>query len=130
MKYHLKLFFLYSLFLCITYADSYIVKGVTPTKLYSVNVNNMTGPERTMVGTLQGIIAKTSEEEIYIRPIAGGYDTWLDDLVDNYGVERVEVGYPWFLLDYFKDYVDGYIQLKIFTREESIVVTHTRSDHR
>ena len=109
MKYHLKLFFLYSLFICITYADSYIVKGVTPTKLYSVNVNNMTGPERTMVGTLQGVIAKTSEEQIYIRPLAGGYDTWLDDLETNYGVERVVVGYPWFLLDHFKDYVNGYI---------------------
>ena len=108
MKYHLKLFFLYSLFICITYADSYIVKGVTPTKLYSVNVNNMTGPERTMVGTLQGVIAKTSEEQIYIRPLAGGYDTWLDDLETNYGIERVVVGYPWFLLDHFRDYVDGY----------------------
>ena len=113
MKYHLKLIFLYSLFICITYADSYIVKGITPTKLYSVNVNNMTGPERTMVGTLQGIIAKTSEEQIYIRPIAGGYDTWLDDLETNYGVERVVVGYPWFLLDHFKDFVDGYILYQV-----------------
>jgi hypothetical protein len=73
----------------------------------------MTGPERTMVGTLQGIIAETSEEQIYIRPIAGGYDTWLDDLETNYAVERVVVGYPWFLLDHFKDYVDGYILYQV-----------------
>jgi hypothetical protein len=71
-------------------ADAYIAKGITPTKLYAIRVDNMTGPERTMIGTLQGIIAESSEEQIYIRPIAGGYDTWLDDLETNYGVERVK----------------------------------------
>ena len=101
MKYYTKLFLLYSI-ICITYADSYIVKGITPTKLYSIRVDNMTGPERTMIGTLQGIIADISEEQIYIRPLAGGYDTWIDHLTTDFDVERVDITDPLFLLDYFK----------------------------
>ena len=47
----------------------------------------MTGPERTMIGSLQGLIASASEEQIYIRPLSGGYDTWLDDLTIHYSVD-------------------------------------------
>ena len=74
---------LFCIFVYIMQADAYIAKGITPTKLYAIRVDNMTGPERTMIGTLQGIIADTSEAQIYIRPLAGGYDTWLEDLVNN-----------------------------------------------
>jgi len=112
MKYYTKLFLLYSI-ICITYADSYIVKGITPTKLYSIRVDNMTGPERTMIGTLQGIIADISEEQIYIRPLAGGYDTWIDHLTTDYDVERVDITDPWFLLDYFKENLNGYILYQV-----------------
>jgi hypothetical protein len=91
------------------HADAYIAKGITPTKLYAIRVDNMTGPERTMIGTLQGIIADTSEEQIYIRPLAGGYDTWLEDLVNNYGVERIDVTSAMDLLDLFKNTLNGYI---------------------
>jgi len=112
MKYYIKTFLLCSI-TCIAYADPYIAKGVTPTKLYSIRVDDMTGPERTMIGTLQGIIADISEEQIYIRPLAGGYDTWIDDLVTNYDVERVDITDPWFLLDYFKGNLNGYILYQI-----------------
>ena len=50
----------------VIFADDYIIKGHQPTVLYVIQVNNMTGAERTMIGTLQGIIAKTEEEQIYI----------------------------------------------------------------
>jgi len=97
------------IFVYMMHADAYIAKGITPTKLYAIRVDNMTGPERTMIGTLQGIIADTSEEQIYIRPLAGGYDTWLEDLVNNYGVERIDVTSAIDLLNLFKNTLNGYI---------------------
>ena len=66
-----------------------------------------------MIGTLQGLLASTSTEQIYIRPLAGGYDTWLQDLVDNYGVERVDETDAMSLLDYFKSEVDGYLLYQV-----------------
>ena len=86
-----------------------IAKAERPTRLYTILVSDMSGPERTMVGTLQGLIASTSSEQIYIRPLAGGYDTWLEDLVANYGVERVDVTDAWVLVDYFKTQLNGYL---------------------
>ena len=103
------IFFVYSLVIASVFADSYIVKGQQPTKLFSIRVDNMSGAERTMIGSLQGIIADNHSEQIYIRPLAGGYDTWLDDLVNNYNVERIEVVDAFYLLDYFKETLNGYI---------------------
>ena len=53
------------------------------------------------------------EEQIYIRLLAGGYDTWLNDLVDNYGIERVDMTDAFELLDYFKDNLNGYLLYQV-----------------
>lgn len=86
-----------------------IAKAERPTRLYAILVSDMSGPERTMIGTLQGLLARSSTEQIYIRPLAGGYDTWLEDLVTNYGVERVDVTDPWTLLEHFQNQLSGYL---------------------
>ena len=94
-------------------SQPHVAKGVQPTRLYTIRVPDMTGAERSMIGTLQGLLAASSSEQIYIRPLAGGYDTWLQDLVDQYGVERVDVTDALWLLDHFKDQVDGYLLYQV-----------------
>jgi hypothetical protein len=86
-----------------------IVKAHRPTTLYVIGISDMSSPERTMIATLQGIIADHSDEQIWIRQDAGGYNTWLQDLVDNHGVTRIDTTDPWFLLDHFASSLDGYI---------------------
>ena len=95
------------------FADPYIIKATQPAKLFTILVDDMSGPERTMIGTLQGVIADSEEEQIYIRLLAGGYDTWLNDLVDNYNVERIDETDAMVLLNYFKDTLNGYILYQI-----------------
>jgi len=95
------------------FGDPYITKAVQPTKLFTIRVDDMSGPERTMIGSLQGVIADNHEEQIYIRPLAGGYDTWLDDLVENYGVERIDITNAFSLLDYFKNELNGYLLYQV-----------------
>ncbi len=96
------------------FGDPYITKAVQPTKLFTIRVDDMSGPERTMIGSLQGVIADNHEEQIYIRPLAGGYDTWLDDLVENYGVERIDITNAFSLLDYFKNWsLNGYLLYQV-----------------
>ncbi|MDG2333580.1 MAG: GxGYxYP family putative glycoside hydrolase [Myxococcota bacterium] len=84
-------------------------KGHRPTVLYAIPVAAMTGPERVLIATLQGILALDSDEQIYIHPEAGGYETWLEDLVLNYGVTRVDVVDAWWLVDHFADKISGYL---------------------
>ena len=100
------------LFLCAVGAkcpQARIAKAHRPTTLYVIGVSDMTSPERTMIATLQGVLADHSDEQIWIRQDAGGYNTWLQDLVDNHGVTRINTTDPWFLLDRFKPSLDGYI---------------------
>ena len=84
-----------------------------PSRLYASRVSDMSGPERTMIGTLQGLLASSSTDQIYIRPLAGGYDNWLQDLEETYGVERVDVTAAMALMDYFKGEVDGYLLYQV-----------------
>lgn len=86
-----------------------IVKAHRPTTLYVIGLSDMTSPERTMIATLQGVLADHSDEQIWMRQDAGGYNTWLQDLVDNHGVTRINTTDPWFLLDHFASSLDGYI---------------------
>ena len=84
-------------------------KGHRPTLLYVIPVAAMTGPERVLIATLQGILAQDSDEQIYIHPEVGGYETWLQDLVTNHGVTRVDIGDPWWLVDHFRPSITGYL---------------------
>ena len=86
-----------------------ITKAVQPTLLYVIPVSAMSSAERTMVATLQGIVARSSAEQIYIHPQVGGYENWLQDLVSSYGVTRVDVTDPWWLVSHFQSHLTGYL---------------------
>jgi hypothetical protein len=84
-------------------------KGEQPTLLYVIPVAAMSSAERVMIATLQGIAANAGGEQIYIHPEAGGYETWLQDLQDTYGVGRIDVVDPWWLVSHFQPQLAGYL---------------------
>ncbi len=86
-----------------------VTKARAPTLLHVIPESALSGPEKTLVATLQGIVARTSPEQIYIHPQVGGYETWLQDLEANHGVTRNDVSDPWWLVDHFQSYLTGYL---------------------
>lgn len=86
-----------------------ITKAKQPLVLYSIPDSALSGAESTLVATLQGIVARTSTQQIYIDLVAGGYPTWLQDLQTSYGVTVSPVADPWWLVDHFQSSLTGYI---------------------
>ena len=88
----------------------YIKSTITPKLLYVISENDMTNAEKTMIATLQGLSASSSEKQIYIlSPSEPDYETWLKDLKKNYKVKLEKIHDPWILLDKFKSYIHGYV---------------------
>lgn len=94
---------------------SYYEKPVfTASHLYTIDIQDMTYTERTMIATLQGIIANKTMSQIYIidsNPYftEDAYSTYLNDLQNKYGVTYQQVNSAWDLVDIFSSYIDGYI---------------------
>jgi hypothetical protein len=86
-----------------------ITKAQEPTHLFVIDADDMSGPERVMIASLQGLVASTSAEQIYIRIPQGGYTTWLSDLQTTYGINHTDIDDPWWLVNYFKSHVEGYL---------------------
>jgi len=94
-----------------TSASYYPKSPEPPEKVLFIREQEMTVTEGVMVASLQGILAK-KKPEVYILPAGyASYRTWLDDLVDNYGVTVEERRSAWGLIDEYKAKVgiDGYI---------------------
>lgn len=70
----------------------------------------MNKEEKTMISTLQGIVAKQSPNQIYITSSnEPDYNIWLKDLIHNYSVKSEIIKDAWALLSKFKSYTKGYI---------------------
>lgn len=96
-------------------SDSYIKNSVIPKYLYVISESDMTKAEQTMISTLQGIVARKSQEQIYIISNSEpDYKIWLEDLKSNYDVKYKMISDPWKLLNKFKSYVNGYILYTTF----------------
>lgn len=87
--------------------DSYIKNYIIPKSLYVISEDELTLEEKTMVATLQGIVAAKSNKQIYIiSSQESDYKVWLLDLKNN----NVEVTYlenSWELLTEFSPLIDG-----------------------
>ncbi|GAA5003607.1 hypothetical protein GCM10023317_37310 [Actinopolymorpha pittospori] len=82
-------------------------KGVRPTRLHVVAESALSQPERILVATLQGQLARrrpTGGEVpgIYVDVPGVGYEVWLADLADRYGIDLVEADGAWDLVDLFR----------------------------
>lgn len=90
--------------------NSYIKNSRIPKRLYVIDESNMTNAERTMISTLQGLIANKSDTQIYILTSSEpDYKIWLENLKDDYKINYKIVTDPWKLIDNFKSYVNGYV---------------------
>lgn len=97
--------------------DSYYVKPAYSAKsLYVIDVSNMNDAEKTMIATLQGIIANKTSDQIYVTDTTGkagykedAYTRYLNDLRDHYGISYQTVTDPWELVDTYRSYVSGYL---------------------
>ena len=90
--------------------NNYIKNPTIPTYLYVISQNKMTSSERTMIATLQGIVNSQSSLQIYtLNSSQPDYQIWLDDLKNRYGIKYKIISDPWYLLDVFKDYIEGYV---------------------
>lgn len=90
--------------------DLYIKNSIIPKFLYVISEDDMNKEEKTMISTLQGIVASKSDNQIYI--ISSGepdYNIWLKDLTDNYNVKSEFIKDPWELLTKFNSYTNGYV---------------------
>lgn len=91
-------------------SNNYIKNPITPTYLYVIFQNIMTSCEQTMIATLQGLVNSKSPIQIYtLNSSQPDYEIWLDDLKSNHGISYENISDPWYLLDLFKDYIEGYV---------------------
>ena len=90
--------------------DNYMKNARTPKFLYAICENDMSTAERTMIATLQGLLASKSDNQIYILSSnEPDYKLWLRDLNKNYNIKYELIKDPWVLIEKFKKYVDGYV---------------------
>lgn len=72
--------------------------------VYSIPQSNMTGPELTMIMSLQGLLAQT-QATIFIEGSGDSTAEQLDALAKKHGFEVQRVTDPWYLVKLFADFV-------------------------
>ena len=119
-KINILILILISLFLCNTIfiakaknfkSNPYYIKNPKMAKkLYVISQDKISTSERTMIATLQWLIADKSSSQIYtLSSSEPDYEIWLKDLKDNYGIVYEFIDDPFELITLFKDYIGGYV---------------------
>lgn len=83
-------------------------KAQDPEHIYVIKTSEMSAEEATMIATLQGLLAQqNSKIQLYLDREYGGYQTWLKDLEENYGIPYSYTDNPWELVkkSKIKDYI-------------------------
>ncbi|ATW25768.1 hypothetical protein DCMF_14240 [Candidatus Formimonas warabiya] len=90
--------------------SAYIKSSKKPKFLYVIDQKGMNSPERTMIATLQGLVANLSDTQIYtLNSSNPDYKIWLEDLKSGHGIGYQMVSDPWMLLNHLKGYIKGYV---------------------
>jgi putative glycoside hydrolase with GxGYxYP motif/GxGYxY motif-containing protein len=84
-------------------------KGVRPTTLHVLPESGLSFGDRVLAATLQGQLARSGSEGIYLNLPTLGYGVWLRDLADRYGVGLTPAQDVWSLVDRFRRAVRGYV---------------------
>lgn len=101
----------------------FLVKGTPLKSLDVIPVANLkSNSEKVLVATLQGLVAKTSSEQIYIDEGRAG-SNWKNYMNTQYGIALDNSYKTWdALLGHFKDKVSGYILYDISSNPKSLNV--------
>jgi hypothetical protein len=102
-------------------------KGVVPTELQLVDRAALTNDAAITIATLQGLIARPSPSRrrgpaIYLE-LANGYQLWLEDLVNTYGLPVEEIDDPWALVGRYRDSLAGYVLFESDTPTINVATT-------
>ncbi|MCD8372925.1 MAG: hypothetical protein LUD27_06470 [Clostridia bacterium] len=88
-------------------------------KLYVFNRSeSLSFDELVLAEAIQGIYARTDAK--YYLYTSGSYETWLDDLVDNYGFTTEDITLEEMVADYIADYGNGYVLYDRETLPETV----------
>jgi hypothetical protein len=94
-------------------------KGAALKSLCVINGNNLSAEQKVLVATLQGLVAKTSSDQIYIDE--GGPSTvWVNYLNSKYGITLTNYATWPALVDHFKSKISGYVLYNRATNERSL----------
>ena len=78
-------------------------KGQKLTSVVAVDMRKLNAPERVMISTLQGILAKSSSRQIFMDEPS---PPWMSFLTERYGMRVTTVPDPWELLAQFATNID------------------------
>lgn len=88
---------------------NFFPKGTNITSIVVISESNLTNSaQKTLIATLQGIVARQSAQQIYIDG-GNGYSLWDNHLNTTYAIPYTVATTPWSLLTQFKGDVSGYI---------------------
>ena len=109
-------------------SDAGLPKGAALRSLQVIGLRTLrTSPDRALVASLQGLVAKSSPEQIFIDD-GGPSGTWKDYLVSRYGITLTDTQATLpSLLTHFKRYVGGYIVYDMAGNPQSLNVATSLS---
>ncbi|SFD88846.1 GxGYxY sequence motif-containing protein [Chitinophaga sp. CF118] len=94
-------------------------KGTALKSICVISGNNLSAEQKVLVATLQGLVAKTSSDQIYIDE--GGPSTvWVNYLNSKYGITISNYSTWTDLLTHFKSKIKGYVLYNRATNERSL----------
>ena len=100
--------------------SSFFPKGTNLTSLVVISDGNLTNtPQKVLIATLQGLVARRSARQIYIDG-GSGYSIWDRQLNSDYGVALETETNPWTLLGEFRGLVSGYIRYDLSANTNSL----------
>lgn len=94
-------------------------KGIALKSLCVINGNSLSAEQKVLVATLQGLVAKTSADQIYIDE--GGPSTvWANYMNSKYGITLTNYTSWPDLVTHFKSKISGYVLYNRATNERSL----------
>jgi hypothetical protein len=106
-------------------ARPYFPKGAPFERLYVVTDQQLTAAESVLVGTLQGLVARSpAQPHVYIDTPDSPTHLWLTDLQDRYRVTATAVTGAWDLLARYRRAVTGFV-LYVAADAPSVAVATT-----
>ena len=86
-----------------------VAEAVRPQVLYRLSHRSRNPSEMLALVSLQGLLARTNSENIYLDAGASGFNEWLRIAQDEFDVEVKEVDEPWGLLERFRSIPSGFV---------------------
>ena len=92
-------------------------KGQKLTSVVAIDMRKLNAPERVMISTLQGVLAKSSARQIFMNEPG---PPWMNFLAEHYAIKVAIMPAPWKLLAQFATNIDGYILYDQATNKDSV----------